>query len=405
MTDNHSQVSEWRREVTVAVRTILTGITSDADLGGRVPGVVAAVTRSNGPSIIEVAGVRALGEAQRMTDDTVFAMFSTTKAITATAVLQCVEEGLLDLDAPASEYVPEIADLQVLDRFEPSGEPVLRAPRTAITTKMLLLHTAGLGYPFFNEDYHRLAVDRGQPSIITGTKDSIATPLLFDPGTRWNYGSNLDWAGLVVEAIRGGRLGDVMAERIFAPLGMTDTAFTMSPSMADRRAEIHQRADDGALAPTGLVLPQEPEVQMGGHGLYSTVPDYMRFLRMWLNDGDGEFGRVVQRSTIEAAVQNGLGDLQVTMLPGVEPELSHDAEFFPGQRKTWAYSFMVNEEDAPTGRSAGSLGWAGLANLYYWIDRRNDVAGMWATQILPFVDPASIGGYLDFESAIYRTLD
>lgn len=174
--------------------------------------------------------------------------------------------------------------------------------------------------------------------------------------------------------------------------------------MEQRRATIHQRRRDGVLEPLDLVLPQDPEVHMGGHGLYSTVGDYTRFLRMWLNDGMGDHGRVLEAGTVERAVLSGLDGQQVTMLPGVEPELSNDAEFFPGQRKSWAYTFMVNDEPAPTGRPAGSLAWAGLANLYYWIDRQNGIAGMWAAQVLPFADRASLDGYLEFEAAAYRTL-
>jgi methyl acetate hydrolase len=267
---------------------------------------------------------------------------------------------------------------------------------------MLLLHTAGFGYDFFDEVYNRLGVEHGQPSVITASKASLTTPLLFDPGEKWQYGTNIDWAGQVVEAIRGKRLGDVMAERVFAPLEMRDTSFTLTGSMADRLAAIHQREDDGRLTPLDLVLPQDPEIHMGGHGLYSTVGDYLKFLRMWLNDGDAPEGRVLQSGTVQAAVCNGLDGQEVTMLPGVLPTLSNDAEFFPGQRKSWAYTFMVNEEDAPTGRPAGSLGWAGLANSYYWIDRRNGIAGYWATQILPFADPVSFGAYLDFETAAYQ---
>lgn len=395
-------------DVTIALDSALTavldGVTADGPDANRVPGVVASVTRSAGTIFEGAAGKRSMADDTPMTTDSVFAIFSTTKAITGTTVLQCVEEGLLDLDAPASDYVPEIGELPVIDGFDDAGQPILRAPRTAITTRMLLLHTAGFGYAFFDDTYHRLSVDHGQPSVITASRAALTTPLLFEPGTKWNYGTNIDWAGQVVEAIRGKRLGEVMAERVFAPLGMSDTAFSMTPSMSERRTEIHQRTDDGTLVPTGLVLPQDPEVHFGGHGLYSTVGDYTKFLRMWLNDGAGEHGQVLRSETVEAAVVNGLGDLTVTMLPGVEPELSHDAEFFPGQRKSWAYTFMVNDEPAPTGRPAGALGWAGLANLYYWIDRESDVAGMWATQILPFADPVSIGGYLDFETAVYRGL-
>lgn len=370
-----------------------------------VPGVVAAVTDRDGDLYSGVAGLRALGGDAPMTPGTVFALFSTTKAITATAVLQLVEDGRLDLDAPDAAYAPAIGALQVLDGFDPQGRPRLRAPKRAVTTRMLLLHTAGFGYDFFNEAYLRLATEQGQPSVITALRASIETPLLFDPGERWEYGTSMDWAGQVVEGITGQRLGEVMAERIFAPLGMTDTGFALTPSMRARLATMHQRDADGTLAPLpDFALPQEPEVQMGGHGLYSTVTDYSRFLRLWLNDGMGPHGPVLRPETVRMAAGNGLGALKIRPLPGVIPALSNDAEFFPGMPKSWAMSFMVNEEPAPTGRPAGALSWAGLANLYYWIDRENGLAGFWATQILPFADAASVGGYLDFETAAYRAL-
>ncbi len=379
---------------------VLARATQGAD---RVPGVVAMITDREGNIYEGAAGERTLGSDVPMTLDTTFALFSTTKAITGTAVLQCVEEGLLDLDAPAATYVPEIGELKVLDGFDAGGNPVLREPKRDITTRMLLLHTAGFGYDFFNESYNRLSQEHGQPSVITCSKAALTTPLLFDPGEKWEYGTNIDWAGQVVESIRGQRLGDVMRQRIFEPLEMADTAFTMSPSMKDRLAPIHQRESDGSLTPLiGFELPAEPEVHMGGHGLHGTVGDYMKFIRMWLNDGAGTSGRVLSSETVAAAVQNGLEGQHVGLLPGVLPTLSNDAEFFPGVPKGWAYSFMTNEEVAPTGRPAGSLAWAGLANLYYWIDRQTGVGGFWATQILPFADAGSINGYLEFETAVYQ---
>jgi methyl acetate hydrolase len=371
----------------------------------RVPGVVAMITDRSETLYEGAAGKRALGQDADMTADSVFAMFSTTKAITGTAVLQCVEEGRLDLDAPAKTYAPDIGKLQVLDGFDAAGQPQLRPPKRDITTRMLMLHTAGLAYDIFNEDYNRLASEHGQPGVTTASKASIMTPLLFDPGDRWEYGSNLDWCGQVVEAIRGKRLGDVMRERIFEPLGMTDTAFSLTPSMRARLAGMHRREADGSLTPMpDFELPQDPEIHMGGHGLYSTVGNYCRFIRMWLNDGAGESGRVLRAETVHTAAANGLGDKKIRMLPGVIPSLSNDAEFFPGMPKSWGYSFMINDEDAPTGRPAGALCWAGLANLFYWIDRKNGIGGFWATQILPFGDPVSFTGYMDFETATYRSL-
>ena len=371
----------------------------------RVPGVVAMATDRNGTIYEGAAGKRMLGGDADMTADSVFAIFSTTKAITGTAVLQLFEEGKLDLDAPAKTYAPEIGKLQVLDGFDDAGKPKLRAPKRDITTRMLLLHTAGLGYDIFNEHYLRLAREHGQPGVTTGSRAALNTPLLFDPGEAWEYGSNIDWAGQVVEGIAGKRLGEVMQERIFAPLGMVDTAFTMTPSMRSRLARIHQREADNSLTPLHeFELPQEPEVHMGGHGLYSTVGDYCRFIRMWLNDGAGEGGRVLKRETMQLAEKNGLGDMKIKGLPGVMPSLSNHAEFFPGQPKSWALTFMVNDVAAPSGRPAGALAWAGLANLFFWIDRQNGVGGFWATQIFPFADPTSVAGFVEFETAVYRSL-
>ena len=367
-----------------------------------VPGVVAVATDRTGNIYEAAAGTRTLGGTDTMTTDSVFAIFSTTKAITGTAALQLVEDGKLDLDAPAKTYAPEIGKLQVIDGFDASGNPKLRAPKRDITTRMLLLHTAGFGYDFFNETYNRLATDHGQPSVITASHKSIRTPLLFDPGDQWEYGSNIDWAGQVVEGITTKRLGEVMQERIFKPLGMTDSAFTMTPSMQARVATMHQRDAAGNLtALSDFKLPQDPEIHMGGHGLYSTALDYAKFIRMWLNDGNGPGGRVLKAETVRMAEKNGLGDMKIKGLPGVIPNLSNYAEFFPGMAKSWALTFMINDEAAPTGRPAGALAWAGLANLYFWIDRQNSVGGFWATQILPFADPPSVGGYLDFETAVY----
>jgi len=369
-----------------------------------VPGVVAMVTDRERNVYEGAAGKRTVGEGADMTLDSVFAIFSTTKAITGTAVLQLVEEGRLDLDAPAKNYVPEIADLQVLDGFDSAGAPILRAPKRDITTRMLLLHTAGFGYDFFNESYKRLTAEHGYPGVVSSTKASISTPLLFDPGDGWEYGTSIDWAGQVVERITGKRLGAVLQERIFEPLGMNETRFTMTESMHERLACIHQRGADGSLTPlVGFELPQDPEIHMGGGGLYATVGDYCRFIRMWLNDGQGEFGRVLKPETIRMAERNGLDRQRVKMLPGVMPELSNDAEFFPGEPKSWALTFMVNEGPLPTGRPAGSLSWAGLANCFFWIDRKNGIGGYWATQILPFIDPVSYPGFVEFETSVYRS--
>lgn len=369
-----------------------------------VPGVVAMVTDRERNIYEGVAGQRRQGSDEAMSLDSAFAIFSTTKAITATAALQLVEEGKLDLDAPASQYAPDIGKLQVIEGFDSGGTPRLRAPKRAITTRMLLLHTAGFGYDFFNETYNRLAQEQGQPSVITASKEALMTPLLRDPDEKWEYGSNMDWCGQVVEGISGMRLGEVFQKRIFDPLGIEDMTFELNDELRSRLAIMHARGEDGSLTPMEFELPDKPDIHMGGHGLYGTVGDYMRFIRMWLNDGRGEHGQVLKPETVKMAEQNQLGSRKICALPGVIPMLSNDAEFFPGQSKSWSFSFMVNDEEAPTGRPAGALGWAGLANLFYWIDRQNGYGGFWATQILPFADAASFTGYMQLETAFYESL-
>src|SRR5690606_17118083 len=205
---------------------------------------------------------------------------------------------------------------------------------------------------------------------------------------------------------RGKRLGEVMRERIFDPLEMRDIAFTRSDDMKARSATIHARGENGRLDPMDdFALPDNPEVEMGGHGLYGSISEYMKFIRMWLNDGQGSNGAVLKPETVAWAVKGALVPPQkVTMLPGVIPSLSNDAELFPGLGKAWCYTFMVNTEEAPTGRPAGGLGWAGIANCFYWIERQNAAGGYWAPQILPFGDPVSFSAYLDFETAVYRAI-
>ena len=373
---------------------------------GGVPGVVAMATDRKANIYEGAAGKRELGKEQPMTLDTVLAIFSCTKAITGAAVMQLVEEGKISLDDAAKKYAPEIAEIKVLDGFDGSGAPKLRAPKSEITVGQLMLHTAGFGYDFFNHDLVKYGEAMNVPSVVTSSMASLRSVLLHDPGTKWEYGSNIDWVGKVVEGARGKRLGEVMKERIFEPLGMNDTGFTISPTMRPRRATMHQRGDDGKLTPlSDFELSQEPEQHMGGHGLYSTVGDYMKFIRMVLNDGAGTNGRVLKPETVTKMASNGLGSMKIKSLPGAIPSLSHEAEFFPGMPKSWGYTWMINDEEAPTGRPAGELGWAGLANLFYWIDRKNGIGGFWGTQILPFIDGASTPGYLNFETTIYKHLN
>ncbi len=372
---------------------------------GGAPGVVAMACDRNSNIYEGAAGVRELGGSVAMTTDSVMFLASCTKALTGVALMQLVEEGKLTLDDEARRYVPEIDAIQVLDGFEANGEARLRKPRSAITLGQLMLHTAGFGYDFFSADLLRYRTEREIPSILSSTFAGVRDVLLHDPGERWTYGNNIDWVGRVVEVLRGKRLGEVLRERVFTPLAMHDIGFTMTPAMHGRLVSIHQRAADGQLsAHPEIVLPQPPEMDMGGHGLYSTIGEYMKFIRMILNDGAGPQGRVLKAETVARMAVNGLGNLKSGAWTSSNPVFANSGDFFPSISKSWSYTFQVIDEAAPTGRAAGALSWAGLANTFFWIDRHHGVGGMWGTQILPFQDVGSYPGFLDFETAVYRGL-
>jgi methyl acetate hydrolase len=369
---------------------------------GDVPGVVAMATDRDGTIYEGGFGERVLAGGVAMTPDTVGWIASMTKAITGTAVMQLVEQGRLDLDRPASEWVADLGKVEVLEGFDDSGRPLTRAPKRAITLRHLLTHTAGFGYEIWNPSIVRYQEATGTPGIISCENAALTTPLLFDPGDRWYYGINLDWAGKMVEAVSGQRLGRYMKDNIFEPLGMTSTAFKMTPDMRARLAKIHQRGEDGGLEPLmDLEIPQEPEFEMGGGGLYGTAGDYLRFVRMILDKGAVDGHRVLRPETVEMMARNQMGDCRVCNLETAIPTLSNDAEFFPGMAKTWGLSFMINTEAAPTGRTAGSLAWAGLANSYNWIDPTKGIGGVYLTQILPFVDQKSLPLFFEFEKTVY----
>ena len=371
---------------------------------GAVPGVVAAVTDRDGLLYEGGFGERVLGSGTAMSSDTIVWIASMTKAVTGAAAMQLVEQGKLDLNAPAKSVVPHLGEVQVLEGFDDAGKPRTRAPKSDITLRHLLTHTAGFSYEIWNNDIIKYQESTGTPMITTCEDAALTTPLLFDPGTHWDYGINIDWAGKMVEAVSGQRLGDYMKANIFTPLGMDNTAFKITDAMRARLAKIHQRGDDDSFEALDLEIPQEPEFEMGGGGLYSTVGDYAKFIRMILNEGQGENGRVLKPETVAMMSSNQMGELRVQGLQTAMPPLSNDAEFFPGMPKTWGLTFMINDEKAPTGRPAGSLAWAGLANSYYWIDPKNGIGGAYATQILPFVDKKSLPLYFDFEKAVYDNL-
>ena len=344
-------------------------------------------------------GVRALGGDAAMTLDSQFWIASLTKAVTSAAAMQLVEAGRIGLDQPLGAIVPKLSNLQVMDGWDADGQPRLRPARREVTLHDLLTHTSGFVYEIWNAELGRYVRATGKPGSASGLNAGLEMPLAFDPGERWEYGIGIDWAGKVVEAVAGQTLGGYLAERIFAPLGMLDTQFGRPDG--DRVVSLHNRQPDGSLRVGSSGRPARPELESGGGGLYSTAPDYLRFLAMLLRGGDA----VLRPETIAAMGRNQIGALDVTLLRSALPHLSNDAEFFPGKPKGWGYGFVINGEAGHAGRAANSLAWAGLANCYYWIDPAHGVAGVLLTQVLPFADSGVLGLLDAFETAVYASAD
>ncbi len=368
---------------------------------GDVPGVVALAADDNGLIYAGAFGERELGSGVEMTLDTVCWIASMTKAVTSVSAMQLVEQGRLSLDDPLAGVLPRLGSVQVLEGFDAAGAPRLRAPKRPITLRHLLTHTAGFSYDIWNADIGRYVAHAGLPGIIECKDAALTTPLVCDPGERWEYGINLDYVGKAVEAVSGQSLADYMREHIFQPLGMSDSGFVIGAEQRTRLASVHVRNEDGSLTPIALEVPQEPEFFMGGGGLYSTGPDYLRFLQMLLGGGSLEGVQVLRSETVAEMMRNHIGDLPAGVLRTVLPGSSNDHDPYPGMPIRWGLGFMITTETTPAGRSPGSVAWAGLANTYYWIDPTRRITGVILSQILPFVDARVVDLYANFERAIY----
>ncbi|MDA9506626.1 1,4-butanediol diacrylate esterase [Bradyrhizobium sp. CCBAU 11386] len=376
--------------------------TSDAK---EIPGVVAIAASGNDELYQGAFGKRDLSKPDAMTADSVFWIASMTKAVTTAGAMQLVEQGKLSLDAPIGEVLPDLAKPQVLEGFDAKGEPKLRPAKGPITLRQLMTHTAGFCYEMWNGNMGVYLEKTGTPGIITCQNAALKTPIASDPGTRWEYGINIDFVGKAVEAVSGKRLDAYLRDNLFTPLGMGDTGFKITDDMRKRLVGMHARGEDGQLASIPFELEQAPEFCMGGGGLYATAADYIKFTQMILNKGRGNGNQVLKPETVATMGQNHIGDLNVTKMTSVAPMYTNDVDLYPEQAKKWGLSFLINTAKTAEGRSAGSLAWAGLANTYYWIDPSRDVTGVILMQVLPFADGKCLETFAAFERGVYAGLD
>lgn len=363
-----------------------------------VPFVVAMAGNSKGVTYAHAAGDAAPG--RKAAEDTVFRIFSMTKAIGSTAAMILVDRGKLSPDTPVEDVLPEFAKVRVLEGWD-GDKPRLRAPRTKATARHLATHTSGLEYEFWNAGVGEYLQKTGHPPMLSGLKDALSYPMMTDPGTRWGYGMSIDWLGQMVEKIDGRRIDQFCREEIFQPLGMKDTDFEVRPDMTPRLAAVAARGEDGRFAPFDIAPPPRPEVYGMGHALYATAPDYLTFLRMFLNKGTLNRHRVLSESAVARMLTDHMGGLTIVKMVTAAPPVSADFHPFPGTRVTHSFGFMRNEEDIPGMRSAGSQSWAGVLNTHYWFDPAKDIAAVILTQSLPFGEPRYMQLYGDYEKAVY----
>ena len=368
---------------------------------GGVPCAIALAADDNGTVYEGAAGTRTPDGGDAVTPDTMLRIASMTKMVATVAALQQAERGTLDLDAPIESYRPEFADVPVLEGFD-GDEPRLRPPATRATVHQLVTHTTGLGYFFLNAGINRWEQVTGTPNILSGSSRIFTAPMVADPGTTFEYGINIDWLGLVVEAASGQSLDKYLAENVLQPLGMNDTTFIMSAEQRDNSIPVHFKGPDGAWIATDLDWAQSPEYWAGGHGLYSTPRDYLQFQRMLLGGGELNGERILDEQTVTAAFRNQIGALDFPPeIRSADPMVTCDIALGPDLK--WGLGLLLNQQGLPGMRAAGSGAWAGVFNTHFWVDPTNRLTASIFTQLLPFADPAAFQLLIDYELALYAS--
>jgi methyl acetate hydrolase len=365
------------------------------------PGVVAMVAQGDTIVYQGAFGKQYAAKDVPMATDSIFRIASMTKAVTSVAMMQLVERGHVKLDEPAGTYLPELSHLEVLEGFDANGTAQLRPPKTPVTIRQLLSHTSGFGYEFFDEKLSRYVAAGGVASIRTGD-GFLKAPLLFDPGTKWEYGISTDWLGKLVEKISGQSLEEYFRQNIFVPLGMGDSFFNVPADKQARVVTVHQRKDDGTLAENPPQVFKTVQFLSGGGGLYSTAADYLKFTRMLLGGGKLGKNKVLQVETVALMGCNQIGDLALTPIRSMAPQFVRDVPI-PGLLDKFGLGFAINTQPVEGGRASGSLAWAGIYNTFFWVDPTRKTTAVVMMQFLPFMDNAAKSVLEAFELAVYSS--
>jgi CubicO group peptidase (beta-lactamase class C family) len=356
----------------------------------RLAGGIGLIARRGKIAYFETYGVADKEADRQMTKDTIFRIFSMTKAVTGVAVMMLYEEGRFALTDPVSRYLPEFSSMKVaVEKIDPvSGKTVLSHTVPAerpIRILDLLRHTSGLNYSGPHDEKGDLAYQKaglapaGAPegSLAEFVKKLAQVPLVHQPGTIWDYSFSIDVLGRLVEVVSGQSLDRFFEERILSPLKMGDTAFFVPESKWGRLAALYTLNPDGSIKRASDAEQEfgkrKPAVWMGGAGLTSTASDYARFVQMLLNGGQLDSVQILSPKTVELMRADVLGDLPKVSTAGLPP---------PGYG--FGLTFAVNRGPSQTGSivSRGEYNWGGAAGTAFWIDPQEQMAGVWMMQTM-----------------------
>src|SRR3984885_13220063 len=257
----------------------------------KIPACVAMAATTDKTTYSGAFGKRDSASGVDVNADSIFVIASMTKPVTSVAAMQLVEQGKLKLDEPASTYIKELGSLQVLHGFDENGKPILKPATKPVPLRTFLTHTSGFVYDTWFADMLQYEKATGV-SLPLGTVAPL-TPLMFEPGSRWQYGTSADWSGRLVEAVSGMSLEQYFQKNILEPLGMHDTSFLVPASKFDRLVSEYRRQEEGKAKEDPRALPPPPKAFNGGGGRYSTAHDYVRFMKMILRRGKADSGAYV----------------------------------------------------------------------------------------------------------------
>ncbi|KAI9715208.1 MAG: hypothetical protein M1828_001034 [Chrysothrix sp. TS-e1954] len=406
------------------IQSTLDKVTNPAS-GTGIPGVVFAAVSKDGTLLNETAsgkhGVASHQLSARKVDtDSVFWIASCTKMITGIACMQLVEQGKLELDSHEHLYklCPELKEKKVLKE-----DGTLEDRKGEITLRMLLSHTAGFGYTFFNERLRDYGRPTGFDEFAMDEKDYLMMPLVNQPGSRWEYGINIDWAGIAVERVTGQKLDAYFQAHILGPIGAKDISFAPSKHMRGHLVNSQYREVDGSVREADhparrAVFHADTKnadnlFHAGGAGCFAKPREYVKIIGALLNDGTSpDTGKqILKKETVDEMFTNQIPSMpnfgrqgvpaskpeQTNPIPDLYPQAGNPAQ-------GWGLTFMLTLEDGPTGRGKNTAWWAGIVNLFWWADREKGVGGMIASQLLPFADMNMLGAYVGCEKHVYDGL-